>query len=192
AKIVWQKPNLLLLDEPTNHLDLEMVHALTIALQKYEGAMIVISHDRHLLANTVEEFYSIHLGIFAEFKGDLQDYENWLAQQSKLNSKYYREPEKPALASKLRLDKKEQRQLGAAKREKVAPLKKLERSLEAAIDRSQIELQRIESKLTDESIYYEENKAFLRQLLLEQGLLKTELLETEEKWLEVHEQLSRI
>ncbi|MEE2607457.1 MAG: ABC transporter ATP-binding protein, partial [Pseudomonadota bacterium] len=76
--------------------------------------------------------------------------------------------------------------------EKVAPLKKLERSLEAAIDRSQIELQRIESKLTDESIYYEENKAFLRQLLLEQGLLKTELLEAEEKWLEVHEQLSRI
>ena len=169
-----------------------MVHALTIALQKYEGAMVVISHDRHLLANTVEEFYSIHLGIFAEFKGDLQDYENWLAQQSKLNSKYYRESEKPAPASKLRLDKKEQRQLGAAKREKVAPLKKLERSLEAAIDRSQIELQRIESKLTDESIYYEENKAFLRQLLLEQGLLKTELLEAEEKWLEVHEQLSRI
>ena len=192
AKIVWQKPNLLLLDEPTNHLDLEMVHALTIALQEYEGAMIVISHDRHLLANTVEEFYSIHLGIFAEFKGDLQDYENWLAQQSKVNSKYYRESEKPAPASKLRLDKKEQRQLGAAKRENMAPLKKLERSLEAAIDRSQIELQRIESKLTDESIYHEENKTFLRQLLLEQGLLKTELLEAEERWLEVHEQLSRI
>ena len=71
-------------------------------------------------------------------------------------------------------------------------MKKLERSLEATIDRSQIELQRIESKLTDESIYYEENKTFLRQLLLEQGLLKTELLEAEEKWLEVHEQLSRI
>ena len=71
-------------------------------------------------------------------------------------------------------------------------MKKLERSLEAAIDRSQIELQRIESKLTDESIYYEENKTFLRQLLLEQGLLKTELLEAEEKWLEVHEQLSQI
>ncbi|MCH7817575.1 MAG: ATP-binding cassette domain-containing protein, partial [Proteobacteria bacterium] len=82
AKIVWQKPNLLLLDEPTNHLDLEMCHALTVALQQYRGAMIMVSHDRYLLANTVDEFYSIHEGIFGEFKGDLHDYEHWLKLSS--------------------------------------------------------------------------------------------------------------
>ncbi len=78
AKVVWLKPNLLLLDEPTNHLDIEMVHALEMALQENSGAMIIVSHDRHLLSNTVDEFYSIHNGVFAEFKGSIHDYETWL------------------------------------------------------------------------------------------------------------------
>ena len=78
ALIVWQKPNLLLLDEPTNHLDLEMRHALTLALQSYEGALVVISHDRHLLRNTVDEFYLVADGAVKEFDGDLKDYQQWL------------------------------------------------------------------------------------------------------------------
>ena len=77
ALIVWQKPNLLLLDEPTNHLDLEMRHALTLALQSYEGALVVISHDRHLLRNTVDEFYWLQMAV-KEFDGDLKDYQQWL------------------------------------------------------------------------------------------------------------------
>ena len=78
ALIVWQKPNLLLLDEPTNHLDLEMRQALTMALQGYEGALVVISHDRHLLRNTVDQFYLVANGEVQEFDGDLQDYQVWL------------------------------------------------------------------------------------------------------------------
>ena len=78
AIIVWQKPNLLLLDEPTNHLDLEMRHALTLALQGYEGALVVISHDRHLLRNTVDQFYLVANGSVNEFDGDLDDYQQWL------------------------------------------------------------------------------------------------------------------
>jgi ATP-binding cassette subfamily F protein 3 len=83
AVIAWQKPNLLLLDEPTNHLDLEMRQALTMALQNFEGAMVVISHDRHLLRNTVDEFWLVNDGQVAEFRGDLEDYEHWLAERRK-------------------------------------------------------------------------------------------------------------
>src|SRR5690606_29000660 len=83
ALIVWQRPNLLLMDEPTNHLDLEMRHALTVALQGYEGALVVVSHDRHLLGNTVDEFYSIHNGRFQEFEGDLHDYERWMPENAR-------------------------------------------------------------------------------------------------------------
>jgi ATP-binding cassette subfamily F protein 3 len=86
ALIVWQKPNLLLLDEPTNHLDLEMRHALTMALQSYEGALVVISHDRHLLRNTVDDFYLVASGRVTEFDGDLNDYQDWLKNFSRENT----------------------------------------------------------------------------------------------------------
>jgi ATP-binding cassette subfamily F protein 3 len=83
ALITWQKPNLLLLDEPTNHLDLEMRHALTMALQGFEGAMVVVSHDRHLLRTTTDDFYLVHGGRVEPFDGDLDDYHKWLGEQEK-------------------------------------------------------------------------------------------------------------
>src|SRR5690606_34931841 len=83
ALITWQKPNLLLLDEPTNHLDLEMRHALTMALQGFEGAMVVVSHDRHLLRTTTDDFYLVHGGRVEAFDGDLDDYHKWLGEQEK-------------------------------------------------------------------------------------------------------------
>ena len=86
AIIAWQKPNVLLLDEPTNHLDLEMRHALTMALQNFAGAIIVVSHDRHLLKNTVEDFWLVADGRVEEFKGDLHDYEVWLNEYHKVIS----------------------------------------------------------------------------------------------------------
>ena len=192
CRLLMSNPDMLLLDEPTNHLDLEMVHALTVALQAYEGALIVVSHDRHLLANTVDEFYSIHLGVFSEFKGDLHDYEKWLNQQAKLAAKSSSGFEEPVAVSKPKLDKKEQRQLAAAKREKLAPLKKMERSLESTIDRNQQALDKIEIKLAEETIYDEGNKMLLTELLQKQRQLKVELSEAEEKWLETHEQLAQI
>ena len=87
ALLVWQKPNLLLLDEPTNHLDLEMRHALTIALQAFEGAMIVVSHDRHLLRTTIDDLYLVHDKKVEPFEGDLDDYHQWLSDQQRIESK---------------------------------------------------------------------------------------------------------
>ena len=83
ARLVWMKPNFLLLDEPTNHLDLEMIEATTTALQSFNGAIIIVSHNRHLLSATVDQFYLIHEGVFAPYDGDLSDYENWLQKSFK-------------------------------------------------------------------------------------------------------------
>lgn len=189
AKVAWQKPNLLLLDEPTNHLDLEMCHALTVALQQYQGAMVVVSHDRHLLVNTVDEFYSIHKGVFAEFKGDLKDYEKWLSTQTFSD---YEESVETADAAqpKQKLDKKEKRQQAAELREKLAPLSKQERRLEAGIEKIQSKLTKIESSLADESMYLEENKNDLNALIQEQGILKSQLVTIEEEWLEIQEEIA--
>ena len=193
AKVAWQKPNLLLLDEPTNHLDLEMCHALTVALQSYQGAMVVVSHDRHLLVNTVDEFYSIHKGVFAEFKGDLKDYEKWLSTQtfSDFDAKAETvEATSAAAQPKLKLDKKEKRQQAADRREKLAPLNKQERRLEAEIEKIQSKLAKIESSLADENIYLEENKNDLNALIQEQGALKSKLASNEEEWLEIQEEIA--
>jgi len=193
AKVAWQKPNLLLLDEPTNHLDLEMCHALTVALQSYQGAMVVVSHDRHLLVNTVDEFYSIHKGVFAEFKGDLKDYEKWLSTQtfSDFDAKAETvEATSAAAQPKLKLDKKEKRQQAADRREKLAPLNKQERRLEAEIEKIQSKLAKIESSLANENIYLEENKNDLNALIQEQGALKSKLASNEEEWLEIQEEIA--
>ena len=82
ALLVWQKPNLLLLDEPTNHLDMEMRQALEIALQSYQGALVIVSHDRYLLRTTVDEFYLVANQKVTPFAGDLEDYQKWMTQQN--------------------------------------------------------------------------------------------------------------
>ena len=186
AKVVRGKPNLLLMDEPTNHLDLEMVHALTVALQEYQGALIIVSHDRHLLGNTVDEFYSIHQGIFAEFKGDLKDYEKWLGKQESAGSQANN---KISNSSVQKLDKKQQRQQAAAKREQLAPLRKKEKQLEREIDQINRQLSQLEEKLADSSLYDEANKEKLTETLQNQGELKLRLAEAESDWMQVLEQL---
>ena len=191
AKVAWQKPNLLLLDEPTNHLDLEMCHALTVALQSYQGAMVVVSHDRHLLVNTVDEFYSIHKGVFAEFKGDLKDYEKWLSTQTFSDFDAKAEAaEMTSATAPPKLDKKEKRQQAADRREKLAPLSKQERRLEAEIEKIQLRLTKIESSLGDDRVYLEANKNDLKALIEEQGALKSKLVSSEEEWLEVQEEIA--
>ena len=190
AKVAWQKPNLLLLDEPTNHLDLEMCHALTVALQSYQGAMVVVSHDRHLLVNTVDEFYSIHKGVFAEFKGDLKDYEKWLSTQTFSDSEQRSEKKAATAHPKQKLDKKEKRQQAADRRELLAPLNKKEKRLEVQIEKIQLKLSEIETLLSNESIYLEENKNDLNVLIQEQGMLKSGLVSNEEEWLEILEEIA--
>lgn len=187
ARVAWQKPNLLLLDEPTNHLDLEMVHALTVALQEFAGALIIVSHDRHLLANAVDEFYSIHRGQFSEFQGSLADYESWLRSNDSANDSNAGQPGADNAGNKL--DKKRQRQLAAARRQQLAPLRKEVKQLEKAMAETQAQLDRIESRLADETLYKEAARDQLTGLLQEQGKLKSTLESAEERWLELQEQL---
>jgi len=183
ALIVWQKPNLLLLDEPTNHLDLEMRHALTMALQSYEGALVVISHDRHLLRNTVDEFYLVAKGVVGEFKGDLKDYQNWLKNfvrdVSPTNS--------PVVESTQ--DKKANRQKAAQYRHKLAPVTKKIRQLEVLIAQLEGQLKEVEIQLSDEAIYKDDKKRVLTDALENQADIKQQLKNCEEQWLESQEQL---
>lgn len=193
AKVAWEKPNLLLLDEPTNHLDLEMVHALTVALQEFEGAVVIVSHDRHLLANTVDEFFSIHKGHFADFDGDLSDYERWLgryAETEAMGAVNATAQSTSCLNDKSdRTDKKAQRQQAAVLRELQAPLRKRAKVCENQMEKMQTRLEAIEAQLGDEAIYSEANKAKLAELVKEQGGLKGELDAVEEEWLTLQEQL---
>ena len=189
ALIAWQKPNLLLLDEPTNHLDLEVCHALTMALQEFEGAVILVSHDRHLLRNTVDEFWLVANGRVAPFDGDLPDYQKWLASQR-------REQEQPVIEranrSQSAAERKEQKRQAAANREKMRPLKKQITQLEKTIDSCQGTLAAIEDQLADTELYSEENKDKLKQLLADQAEQQGKLDTAEEAWMEAQEQLEAL
>lgn len=183
AIIVWQKPNLLLLDEPTNHLDLEMCHALTMALQGFEGAVVVVSHDRHLLKNTVNQFLLVHDGKADEYKGDLEDYSRWLLEKRKGDNQT---TEKPGVSS---ISKKEQRQQAAELRKKLKPLTQSIKKLESAITKHEEKLGAIEEQLADSQLYEESNKDTLQKLLREQGELKQNYQQLEEEWLSATEEL---
>jgi len=183
AILAWQKPNLLLLDEPTNHLDLEMRHALTVALQAFEGAIVVVSHDRHLLNNTVDSFVLVDNHKVSNFDGTLNDYQNLLANKDKNASK--------ALSEKLELsntDKKGKRQAAAATREKLKPLTNAVKKLESDIEKIQTELNTIETRLSDGALYDGANTE-LPELLKKQSDLRASLEEKEENWMLKSEEL---
>ncbi len=188
AIIAWEKPNVLLLDEPTNHLDLEMRHALTMALQEFEGAVIVVSHDRHLLRNTVNEFWLVADGKVEEFDGDLEDYYQWMQQQKTTAAAVEKEKVISAEGGD-KVDKKAQRQQSAAQRAQLKPLTNKLKNLEAQLEKLQKRLSEIENLLGDSSIYDDKNKTKLQELIAEQGKLQTQLEETEENWLMISEEL---
>jgi ATP-binding cassette subfamily F protein 3 len=191
ALIVWQKPNLLILDEPTNHLDLDMRHALTLALQLYKGALVVISHDRHLLKNTVDEFYLVANHSVTLFDGDLSDYQQWLKeslQQSKNATPAVDAVNSTGVITD-KVDKKLLRQQEAAKREKLKPLNNFIKKTEKEMENKQKQFEVIQKKLSDESLYSEENKKQLQELLQEQGRLSVVVEELEEKWMNAHEEI---
>lgn len=178
AILAWQKPNLLVLDEPTNHLDLEVRHALTVALQAFAGAIVVVSHDRHLLRNTVDEFWLIDGGRVEPFAGDLADYQQWLTG----NSKPRAEAEVRPSADKMERDKKTQRQNAAAARDKLKPFTQAIKQLEQKMDQVQKKLAQVEESLARPELY-EGVSQELQSLLKEQGALRQELEALEESWL---------
>ncbi len=179
ALIAWEKPNLLLLDEPTNHLDLEMRLALTMALQEFSGAVLVVSHDRHLLKSTTDDFLLVADGRVQEFDGDLEDYARWLVE--------YRLRNAPVSNTPINLDKtdkKAQRQQAAALRQQLAPHKKQADKLERDLGLLHEKLAKVEAALADSANYEAANKDKLRDLLAEQASLKVREAELEESWME--------
>jgi len=187
AMIAFQRPNLLLLDEPTNHLDLEMRHALTVALQAFSGAIIVVSHDRHLLKNTVDEFWLVADQRVEPFKGDLKDYERWL-------SDYQRNVPSSAQSStsasvQSQEDKKERKRREAEQRRRLSPLKKELAAVERSMQKVQETLTSLESELADNCLYEDVNKDKLKQLLAQQSAQKNQLEDMELQWLELSEQI---
>lgn len=189
ALIAWHKPNLLLLDEPTNHLDLEVRHALTLALQGFEGSIILVSHDRHLLANTVDQFLLVAEGKVTEFDGDLDDYHQWLASQRQNQNR-------PAIESENRsqsaADRKEQKRLEAEKRAKLSPLRNKIEKLEKEMHSSSEKLSELETLLSDTDLYSETRKDELKSLLTKQGELKSKLEAIELQWLDAQEELETL
>lgn len=192
AMIAWQKPNLLLLDEPTNHLDLEVRHALTVALQSFEGALILVSHDRNLLRNTVDEFWLVADGKVEPFSGDLNDYQSWLLEQRR-NERAARQPDTARENRSLNAaERKEQKRLAAEKRAKLRPLKKAIEKLETALEKAQDSLATVETALSDTSIYDDANKAKLKTTLAEQASLSQQIAEIEMDWMEQLEALEEL
>ncbi|HHF5122918.1 TPA: ABC transporter ATP-binding protein [Haemophilus influenzae] len=190
ALIVWQRPNLLLLDEPTNHLDLDMRQALTEALVDYEGSLVVVSHDRHLLRNTVEEFYLVHDKKVEEFKGDLEDYQKWLSEQNSTSEN--KVSEKVGDNENSVQNRKEQKRREAELRQQTAPLRKKITQLEEKMNKFSSELASIENQLADAELYNAENKEKLTALLAQQVDVKKALDDVETEWMTAQEELEEM
>ncbi len=189
ALLIWTRPNLLLLDEPTNHLDLEMRHALTLALQDYEGGVILVSHDRALLRATCDEFILVADGKAEAFDGDLEDYSLWLTAQ-RLKDKQSAQMDVPE-----RLNKNDRALNKAEKQARILerrPLIKELELLELNIERWHGEKKTCDERLNDAELYAGSDKTELQQLLKKQAELANQIEVAEERWLELHELLDAI
>ncbi len=181
ALLVAHKPNLLLLDEPTNHLDLDMRHALAIALQEFEGALITVSHDRFLLETVSDQFYIVANQRVSEFDGDLSDYRKWLDAR--------RLEARPLTESAGDRSRKGQRQARAAQRELLKPLRQTVSKLEKELEHFSRQSAVLDEQLADTDLYDEANKMRLTELLKEKGRVDNELEQIEAQWLEAGEAL---
>ncbi len=185
ALLVYQRPNLLLLDEPTNHLDLEMRHAVGQALQAFSGAMLIVSHDRHLLRITTDKLWLVDSGAVTEFDGDLDDYPSWLANRKSPS----RQQTEDSQAEHTATSRRQRKQDEAALRRQLQPLKRELKSLEQRIDELQQREKALQLLLADTTIYEASRKDELKQHLSDKASVDKELMEKEEKWLSISEQI---
>ena len=182
ALVAFSRPNLLLMDEPTNHLDIDMRHALTVALQSFEGALLLISHDRHLLANTVDNFLLVEDGKITIFKGDLEDYrKRVLAPKTtggvapgEVSTKKSATPNNQNTGKQLR------------------QLRTRIKTLDERLARLHIKLKATDDALTDTELYQQANDSNLQNLLREKLELEGEIEQLEEEWLDHHEMLESL
>jgi len=210
ALIVWQRPNLLLLDEPTNHLDLETREALTMALAQFEGTLVVVSHDRHLLRATTDEFIIVADGRLQPFDGDLDDYKNWLFKTKLGKGSELPGTVAPAKAAqpaaKLVVaapapvvspaERKEQKRVEAEERQRMAtqrkPLENRVKRLDEQIAKLGARKADIDAQLLDPAVYEAGNKDRLKTLVADQAFAVRDLEALEMEWLELQEQLEAL
>ena len=198
ALIVWQRPNVLVLDEPTNHLDLDMRHALTMALQDFEGAVVLVSHERQLIASVCDELILVNNGRCREFDGDLVAYAEWLRQARIEMMKNSQQPAAPITSQVTakpvvsKLDKEAQRKLAAQRREQTRPIRKNIEKNEAQIAKLQPRLAEIETLLGDTALYEASRKDELLKLMNEQAELKAKVEQAEEQMLELMMELEEL
>jgi ATP-binding cassette subfamily F protein 3 len=177
ALIVWQRPNLLLLDEPTNHLDLETREALTVALAQFEGTLVLVSHDRHLLRATTDQFMIVAGGRLQPFDGDLDDYKEWLLK-SKNEAVEQKKPagkEPPSPRERKPVNKK--------------PIEARIKRLEEQITKLNAKKAAIDAQLADPSVYQDRKRT--EPILLDQAHVAGELAQLESEWLEKQDELER-
>ncbi len=186
ALIVWQRPNLLLLDEPTNHLDLDMRQALTEALIEFEGALVVVSHDRHLIRSTTDDLYLVHDRKVEPFDGDLEDYQQWLTDVQKLENQPEEAVKDNANSAQARKDQKRRE---AELRTQTQPLRKEITRLEKEMEKLNATLATVEEKLGDSGLYDQSRKSELTECLQTQAKTKSSLETCEMAWLDAQEQL---
>lgn len=186
AMLIWQRPNLILLDEPTNHLDIEMRHALSMALQAYEGGMVMVSHDRTLLATCCEKFVLVAAGQATVFDGDLEDYKQFLMQAVQTENASS-QPVAPKQNSYHQ--QKAERQARQAERR---PLLKSLTSLENQLAQLEQEKQGLENRLADSEIYNAEHREALQALLIAQAQNQKQLDAVEMQWLDIQEKLEAL
>jgi ATP-binding cassette, subfamily F, member 3 len=182
AMLVYQNPNLLLLDEPTNHLDLEMRHALCVALQDYQGAIVVVSHDRHLLRSVTDRFILVADGKAEPFEGDLDDYRLWLAERKKNQEKIVTE-------NSTAPSRKDQRKQDAEWRKSLKPLFDKLKKTELLVEKLHLEQRQIEERLADPAVYSDSEKGSLKELLARKTKVDKALEDAEAEWLAAEERL---
>lgn len=199
ALLVWKKPNLLLLDEPSNHLDVDMREALATALSQFEGSILLVSHDRHLLRSTTDEFMIVADGSLIEFDGDLEDYQQWLADrkaEERQESNLIKQKTRSDNDNGAAIDRRTQKRQEAENRQRLSVLKKpLLKELsqvESTLERINSRLEELQTIMSDESFYHEDNRDPRIQQLNEHGQLETQKYDLEERWLELNEEIEQV
>ena len=194
ALLAWDKPNLLVLDEPTNHLDMQTREALTMALSSFEGSVLIVSHDRHLLAATTERLMLVHEGVVSEFDGDLDDYAKLVLETRKASLSA--EKAKSSAPAENTLNKKEARQQAAQQRQRLAnlrkPLQKELTQVEKKLHPLSDELKALDAKLADPDFYNNGNPDEVAAALKRRGEAAAQVEALESRWLELSEAIENI
>ncbi|MES9969257.1 MAG: ATP-binding cassette domain-containing protein [Candidatus Thiodiazotropha sp.] len=189
AALVYQRPNLLLLDEPTNHLDLEMRYAVGQALQDFQGAMVIVSHDRHLLRITTDEFWLVNGGVVEPFAGSLDDYPAWLTAERRGGSGDCTDREETQRNGHTASAKKDKKRQQAEQRKRLAPLRQQQLKFERELEELHLRQQQLDERLADPMLYDPSQRMELKQLLVEKSDLERALDDCEHRWMSVSEQL---